>query len=169
VAYSSIAHAGYLLLAIATTSGSPDTLRVIWYYLVVYGVMFIGLLGGILLIEKNTGHVGLSHLAGLGFSHPVFSMALVFLVLSAAGIPPLAGFFAKYLLFLEVLKHGHIVSVIVAVLSSLIAMAYYLNILVHLYMKEPSRQLVLPVTSLTCAVLLLCALAMVGMGVFPLL
>src|SRR5690606_27470704 len=80
---------------------------------------------------------------GLGFTKPLVGFCLALFALSAAGVPPTAGFISKYLLLWEVAKAGNYTLVILAVLGSLIGMYYYLQVLVHLYMQKP-REFAIP-------------------------
>lgn len=172
LAYSSIAHAGYLLLGVAVAPAHLDTV-VLWFYMITYGVMFLGLFGAIAEVERTTGKGSLDALSGLGFGRPLFSVCVTVLVLSAAGIPPLAGFLAKYLVFLQVMRSGHAAPAIVALISGAISVAYYLRILVYLYMREPSQKgagkLVGEVGGnwLQLSAIILCAGMLVFLGVMP--
>lgn len=168
-AYSSIAHAGYLILAITAASASlGPNFDAIFYYLIVYGLMFLGVFGVITVLEQRTQAAEIYHLSGLGFTHPVLSLCLVLFVLSAAGIPPTAGFMAKYFVFLEAVHAGNTFLVVLAVITSLIGAYYYLRIIVYLYMKESREAAALPTRHplvFTCIVL--CALSMLYFAVAP--
>lgn len=140
-AYSSIAHAGYLAVGVLAVSQESPNLEPLYYYLTVYGILFLGIFGILSQLEKETGSCEIYELSGLGFQSPWLGGALALLVLAAAGIPPTAGFLAKYFLFLEAVRTGHTWIVIVAVVSSIIGVYYYLRVLVYLYMKESKREL----------------------------
>lgn len=169
-AYSSIAHAGYLLLGLisVTKVGTQLNSQNLFYYLVVYGFMFVGVFGVLALIEKNTGSTDIASIEGLGFSHPVLGLALTVLVLSAAGIPPTAGFLGKYLIFADAVRNGHVSLVVLAVLSSIIGIYYYLRVIVAMYMTEPSERLVLSVKSRTMMLAIVaCSLFMIFFAIYP--
>jgi len=139
-AFSSIAHAGYVLLLIGTATPTFQPTWSLYYYLLVYGLMFLGLFGALSVIEDQQGRVTLNELKGLGFTRPLFGFCLLVFVLTAAGIPPTAGFLSKYFLLWEVAKQGYYAQVIVAVIGSLIGVYYYLQVLVALYMQPSSSQ-----------------------------
>ena len=169
-AYSSIAHAGYLVLGLISVSkvGSVINHQSIFYYLVVYGFMFLGAFGILALIEKESGSADISNIEGMGFSNPILGLCLTVFVLSAAGIPPTAGFLGKYLLFVDAIRAGHTTLVVLAVLSSVIGVYYYLRIIVALFMTEPSQKIVLPIKKgsfLFC--IIACAFLMFFFALFP--
>ncbi|NBX93449.1 MAG: NADH-quinone oxidoreductase subunit N [Proteobacteria bacterium] len=136
-AYSSISHAGYLFLAIAAINPQNIQRGPLLYYLLVYGLMFLGTFGILSVIENNRGNLDLNRLNGLGFEKPLLSACLLLFILTAAGIPPTAGFLAKYFVFLEAASQGKMTWVVLGVMSSLIGVYYYLQIIAHLYMKAP--------------------------------
>jgi NADH-quinone oxidoreductase subunit N len=162
-AYSSISHAGYLLVGLTAAAGSaaaPST-GPLFYYLLVYGLMFLGLLACIQYLETATGSTEIFHLSGLGFTHPLIGLCIAVFALSGAGIPPTAGFFAKYFLFMEAVKAGNVMLVVLAVISSLIGVYYYLRVIVFLYMKESKDRVALGARpGLTYACILFCALSL---------
>jgi NADH-quinone oxidoreductase subunit N len=167
-AYSSISHAGYLVLGITSLGVSGPNAHFLFYYLIVYGLMFLGLFAVIGTIEQNTKNSEIFQLAGMGFTHPVLSFCLALFSLSAAGIPPTAGFFAKYFIFLQAVKAGKTAIVTAAVISSLIGVYYYLRVLVYLYMKEPKERLTLVRTPrLAFFCILLCAASIFYFAVMP--
>jgi NADH-quinone oxidoreductase subunit N len=143
-AYSSISHAGFLLLALTAVTGGeqpmiqPGAMSHLFYYLVVYGLMFLGLFGAIALVEDGKGSTDVSALSGLGFQRPALGLALTVFAVSGAGLPPTAGFFAKYFIFLDVVASGRTALVVLALLASLLGVYYYLRVVVYLYMREPA-------------------------------
>lgn len=167
-AYSSISHAGFLLLGVATLSKVSGGMSFLYYYLVVYGLMFLGLFALIALIERETKNNDIYQLSGLGFSHPVIGAALALFALSGAGIPPTAGFFAKYFILLETARAGEMGIVVLALVSSLIGVYYYLRVLVYLYMKDSKEKLTLAPShrvAFFCA--LLCAFSLLYLAASP--
>lgn len=158
-AYSSVAHAGYLLLALL--SFSKGNQGALYYYLIVYGLMFVGLFSILGILEHSNKNTEIYEISGLGFSRPLVGLCLTIFALSAAGIPPTAGFFAKYFLFLEAVKNGKTFLILLAVLSSLIGVYFYLRVIVYTYMKEP-RETIAVTKNQTALILgiLLCALAL---------
>ena len=168
-AYSSISHAGFLMLGIVVLPQSPATLNAIYYYLVVYGLMFLGLFAILAMLERSAKNTDIFQLSGMGFTHPLLSLCLAIFSLSAAGIPPTAGFFAKYFVFIEAVRAGRIGLVILALLASLIGVYYYLRVIVYLYMKENREVLRLGLgrQRLVYVCILLCALSLLFFAVSP--
>lgn len=169
-AYSSISHAGYLLVGLtaAGSAAAAPSAGPIFYYLVVYGLMFLGLFACISAIEQSTGSSEMYQLSGMGQSHPLLAFCLAVFALSGAGIPPLAGFFAKYFLFLEAVRAGNVMLVVLAVISSLIGAYYYLRVLVYLYMKDSKEKLALNLRpGLTYAGIILCAISLFVFALMP--
>lgn len=168
LAYSSIAHAGYLLLGIsAFGSGGPNG-QIIYYYLAVYGFMFLGFFGLLYIIENQTKSTRIEQLSGLGLTHPVLGACFALFALSAAGIPPTSGFLAKYFIFMEAVRGGKTLFVVLAVISSLIGLYYYLRILVFLYMKEGLEKRPLEVVDrMAWFSVLACAFCVLYFSLFP--
>lgn len=167
-AYSSISHAGYLLVGINSFSAQGPNPFPIYYYLIVYGLMFLGLFAVIALIETRTKSADIYQISGMGFTHPVLSLCMALFALSMAGIPPTAGFLAKYFIFLDAVGGGRVAVVVLAVISQMVGGYYYLRVLVYLYMKESKERLTLPVShpfAFLC--ILLSAGAMVGLALVP--
>ena len=136
LAYSSIAHAGYLLIAVVT--GGSDGASAALFYLAVYAVMNLGAFGVLTLLgRQQEERVTLGDLAGLGFRQPLLGLAMTFFMLSLGGIPPTAGFMAKVYLFGVAVKAGYVPLVIVGVLNSVVSVFYYLRVTVAMYMEEP--------------------------------
>lgn len=138
LAYSSIAHSGYLLVGLIAAQGSDQGFSPIATYLVAYSVMNLGAfmiltaLGG----REDSG-LNLQDLCGLSRRQPWLAFAMAVFMFSMAGIPPTAGFAAKYLLFYSAVQAGEVPLVIISVLCSAISVYYYLRVLVYIYMREP--------------------------------
>ncbi|MDZ4677330.1 MAG: NADH-quinone oxidoreductase subunit N [Oligoflexia bacterium] len=138
IAYSSIAHAGYILLGIivAAKSNSPDAGGATLFYLLAYSVMNIGAFAIVSIFEKEErGNLNVTDYAGLGFRYPLLGISLTVFMLSLAGIPPTAGFIGKFYIFAAAVKEGYIWLAVFGVINSLLSVYYYLRILVYLYMK----------------------------------
>ena len=136
LAYSSIAHAGYVLVAIVAggTAGAAAAL----FYLAVYSFMNLGAFGILTLLgREGEERVLVSDLAGLGFKHPALGLAMSVFMISLGGIPPTAGFMGKVYVFSVALNTGHLPLVIVGVLNSVVSIFYYLRVTVAMYMEEP--------------------------------
>jgi NADH-quinone oxidoreductase subunit N len=139
IAYSSVAHAGYILIGIiaASASKSPDAGSATLFYLISYSVMNIGAFAVVSIFEKEErGHLTVTDYAGLGYRYPLLGIALSAFMLSLAGIPPTVGFIGKFYLFAAALKEGYLWLAIFGVVNSLISVYYYLRILIYLYMKD---------------------------------
>lgn len=161
-AYSSISHAGYLFLGIVSGAGTTPQPFPVQYYLWIYGLLFLGTFGLLSVIEVNKKSLDLNRLDGLGFQKPVLGFCLMLFTLSAAGIPPTAGFFAKYFIFLQALDTRKHLWVVLAVISSLIGMVYYLKVISHLYMKPAagSEVVFVPIPKAAFWAIITCALSM---------
>lgn len=140
IAYSSIAHSGYLLVGViaagVSEKGSFGASGVI-FYLFAYSLMTLGALAVVSMLEKaESSSVGVEDLAGLSKKHPVLAVTLVVFLLSLAGIPPTLGFFGKFYLFTAALDEGLVPLTIWGVINSVISVFYYLRPIVVMYMKE---------------------------------
>ncbi len=150
LAYSSIAHAGYLLIGVVAGGevvalngtlipGGILGLSAILFYLLSYTFLNLGAFGIVSILERadNTGN-NLSDIRGLWYRRPVLAGLLAFFMLSLAGFPPMAGFAAKYYLFYVALQSGHPELLIIGVLASVLGMYYYLRVIAVMFMeKEP--------------------------------
>ena len=137
LAYSSIAHVGYMLVGLVA-GGVPGAGAVL-YYLLAYTFTTIGAFGVILMLVERAGEeaVEVRDYAGLARRHPLLAATLSLFLLSLIGIPPLAGFVGKFYLFGSAVRAGYIWLTVVAVLNSAIAAYYYLRVIVYMYMREP--------------------------------
>jgi NADH-quinone oxidoreductase subunit N len=140
IAYSAIAHAGYMLLAIL--SHNQQGLKALIYYAVTYGLTTIGAFGVVSVVERGTGGEKLSDFAGLSRRAPLVSFCMLIFMLSLAGIPPLAGFFGKFFVFTAAINAdapnlGLLWLVILAVAMSAVSLYYYLQVLKQIYVAVP--------------------------------
>ena len=159
LAYSSIAHAGYLLVAVV--AGGTDGAAAALLYLAVYAVMNLGAFGVLTLLgREHEERVLLGDVAGLGFRKPWLGLAMAIFMLSLAGIPPTAGFMAKVYLFGVAVRSGHVPLVIVAVLNSVVSVFYYLRVTVAMYMEEPQGEPTALSRSIPGAIALVAAVAL---------
>ena len=142
LAYSSIAHAGYMLLGVAAMSQAGATS--VTLYLTVYTFMQMGAFGVVGLLEKQGGvGLNLSDYAGLGRRRPVLAFVMSIMMLSLTGIPPFGGFFAKYYLFTAAIQSGLTGFAILGMIATLISVYFYLRVMVVMYFRdaeEPSLQ-----------------------------
>jgi len=138
LAYSAIAHAGYMLLAIV--AHTQQSLGALLYYVVTYALATLGAFGVVSIVEQQTGGDRLAHFDGLSRRAPVLSACMFVFLLSLAGIPPLAGFFGKFYLFVSVLDSGPglLWLVVLAIAMSAVSLYYYLQVLKRIYVANPS-------------------------------
>jgi len=139
LAYSSIAHAGYLLVGLA--AGTPEGYSAVLFYLLAYTIMNVGAFGVVAYYERQQGldFTDVNNYAGLGFKRPLMGVLLSFFLFSLAGIPPFVGFIGKYLVFAAAIDAGFIALAIVGVLASAASVYYYLRPMVYMYFREPHK------------------------------
>ena len=139
LAYSSIAHVGYMLVGLVA-GGMPGASAVL-FYLLAYVFTTVGTFGVITVCER-AGHeaVDVSDYAGLGRRSPLLALVLSLFLLSLVGIPPLAGFVGKFYVFGSAVRAGYIWLAVIAVLNSAVAAYYYLRVIVYMYMREPEQE-----------------------------
>jgi len=146
LAYSSIAHAGYLMMGIVTADSRG--LAGIMVYLVAYAAMNFAAFGAIVALgSENQELVDIDRYGGIGFRHPFIGAILALSLLSLAGIPPTAGFMGKFLIFKAALQAGHTGLVVFAVLNSALSLYYYLRPVVYCYMKPATEEARIPAVS----------------------
>ena len=164
LAYSSIAHAGYLLVAIIARDAAA-----LIFYLIVYLFMNVGAFSAVIVMSRD-GHeyTELEDYAGIGFRYPWLGACFAVFLFSLAGFPPTGGFLAKFYVFAAGVREGLIPLVVIAVLASLISVYYYLRIIVVMYMRPPSPNLVINLKNQALfLVLFLCLYGVLRMGLFP--
>jgi NADH-quinone oxidoreductase subunit N len=138
MAYSSIGHMGFALIGLA--AGTPEGVQGVLIYMTIYLAMTLGTFCVILAMRRPEGAVeDISDLAGLARTNPALAFFLGLLLFSLAGIPPLAGFFAKYYVFLAAIKAGLFALAVLGVLASVVGAYYYLMIVKTMYFDEPVK------------------------------
>jgi len=171
LAYSAIAHAGYILLGLAFFSTSSLSAEAILYYIVTYGLTTVGAFGVVGVVERATGSDKMDAFLGLQKRNPMLAAALLVLFLSLAGIPPLVGFWAKFNLFAAVLRVSAGVVpftlVALAVAFSAVSLYYYLQVLKRAYVMPATDDSPIRAHPATFAVLLAITAAVVVLGCFP--
>jgi NADH-quinone oxidoreductase subunit N len=168
LAYSAIAHAGYMLLAIV--AHTQQGLAALLYYVVTYALATLGAFVVIAVVEKQRGSDELSNFDGLGRQAPVLSFSLAIFILSLAGIPPLAGFFGKFYLFVTVLASTPkpvdlLWLVVLAIAMSAVSLYYYLRVLKRVYVTPPAAESAdfhSPILSQVLALVLAAAVILLG-------
>ena len=139
IAYSSISHIGYALAGLAT--GSNDGIQSSVIYITIYILMNLGLFSCLLMMKRNNEYFeDIEDLSGLSKNHPLLSLSLLIILFSLAGIPPLAGFFAKFYIFKSVLEQSMYFLAIVGLLSTVVAAFYYLRIIKIMYFDKEKEK-----------------------------
>jgi NADH-quinone oxidoreductase subunit N len=172
LAYSSIAHAGYMLLAVtAIMRDAHEAAAAVLFYLLAYTVSTAGAFGALILCGSyGREAVTYDDLSGLGKRHPAAALAFSFFLLSLAGIPPTAGFFGKWFIFKAAMDGGLYWLAVIAFVNSVVAAYYYLRVLVYMYMREPAAGALTAVpmrSTYVGAALLVSALLVIALGVTP--
>ena len=166
LAYSSVAQGGYLLLAVvaASRAGMVGGL----YYLAAYAAMTFGAFGVITLLARSNGDGdAISGLRGLGYQQPVLGLMMTIFMLSLAGIPLTAGFMGKLFIFVAAIQSGYAGLAIVAVVSSVISLYYYLRVVIVIYTPAETSKRGRPADPVGTAAVLAAGALTVGLGVFP--
>ncbi len=139
VAYSSISHVGYALAGLAT--GSNEGIQSSVIYITIYVIMNLGLFSCLLMMKRNNVYFEqIDDLSGLSKNHPLLSLSLLIILFSLAGIPPLAGFFAKFYIFKSVLEQSMFFLAIVGLLSTVVAAFYYLRLIKIMYFDKEKEK-----------------------------
>src|SRR5438270_12468833 len=140
MAYSSIGHMGFALVGLA--AGTPEGAQGVLVYVAIYVSMTLGSFAVILTMKRNGQHVeNISDFAGLSRTNPLLAFVFAMLLFSLAGIPPLAGFFAKWYVFVAAIKAGLFTLAVIGVVTSVVGAYYYLSIIKVMYFEEPLVQL----------------------------
>jgi NADH-quinone oxidoreductase subunit N len=138
MAYSSIGHIGYALAGISTGTNLGIQSTII--YLTIYLIMNIGAFGFILTMKReNTYYENINELSGLSSNHPTLALGFLIILFSLAGIPPLAGFFAKFYIFMAVIESEMYTLAIIGLITTVISAFYYLRIIKIIYFDKPKK------------------------------
>ena len=139
IAYSSIGHMGYALAGLST--GSNDGIQSSIVYIIIYIIMNLGFFSCLLMLKRNNEYYeSLDDLSGLSKNHPLLSLSLLIILFSLAGIPPLAGFFAKFYIFKSVIEQSMYFLAIIGLLSTVVAAFYYLRIIKIIYFDNEKEK-----------------------------
>jgi NADH-quinone oxidoreductase subunit N len=166
LAYSSIAHAGYVLIGVV--ANPPRGVAAILIYLAVYSFMQLGAFA-IIVMMRRQDMIGdeLKDLSGLHVRHPLAAFAMLLFMLSLGGIPPTAGFMGKFWLFSAAIESGYVWLAVIGVLNSAISLYYYVRIVVFMYLKKEttgSQPVLSPALAFTLAI---AVLATIALGIYP--
>jgi NADH-quinone oxidoreductase subunit N len=166
LAFSSISHAGYIMMAVIAKSslGSSSLL----FYMLTYTFVTFGIFGIIIILgRKGEENLEMKDYSGLAYKHPVLALSMTVFLLSLGGLPPFAGFIAKFYIFSAAIQEGLITLVIFAVLNSAISFYYYLKVIIFMYMKDQEKEFNISLTPLTLFVVFIGVIATINMGIFP--
>ncbi|SDA81936.1 NADH-quinone oxidoreductase subunit N [Sinorhizobium sp. NFACC03] len=166
LAYSSIAHAGFAIFGIV--AGGADGVASVMLYLLIYTFMNLGIFGAVIMMRNGnfSGEV-IEDYAGFAKLHPGLALLMLLYLFSLAGIPPTAGFFAKFYVLVALVERGFVLLAVIAVLLSAVAAYFYIRIVMVMFMREPERVFEPALTPLVGAALAVTAAGTVGIGLFP--
>jgi NADH-quinone oxidoreductase subunit N len=166
LAYSSIAHAGYMLsgVAAANTEGQSGVL----FYLIAYLFMNLGAFGIVGIMEgEDEKNLSIDDYAGLSTQRPVLAMLMAVFMFSLAGVPPFGGFFGKYYVFLAAVKANMTWLAVVGVLTSLVSAYYYLRLVVLMYFRDGKADVPMKPSFAAMVAVCVSALLILQLGLYP--
>jgi NADH-quinone oxidoreductase subunit N len=162
LAYSSIAHVGYMLLGVLAGDAAGGA-RAVWLYMFTYLLMQTGAFAVVIHLQGTSEGERIEDFRGLAKRRPALAFAMMVFLLSLAGIPPLVGFFSKFYLFMAAIRSGHYALTTIALLTSAVAATYYLGVVNLMYFKEPGEQKIAhPGRSMAVVIGSACGLVLVG-------
>ena len=164
LAYSSIGHAGYALLGLI--SGTAEGVASVIFYMAVYTFMNFGIFAVIMLMGSGKGEK-IEDYTGLAKKHKGLAAVMLIFLFSLAGIPPMAGFMAKFYVFLALIHQGMLTIAIIGVLMSAVAAYFYIRIVMVMYMKEPEGELETRDSRTVSFVLIVSLIGVVVLGIYP--
>lgn len=165
LAFSSIAHAGYLLITLVALNDISAS--AIFYYVVAYAVASLAAFAVLHNVAFENENASTEAFNGFSKRNPFHAFVMTIALLSLAGIPPLAGFFAKYYIFTVAFESGYVGIVLLAVVTSLIGIYYYFRIIIAMYLKAPESTTPVTVTTTHNVMMVICMLATIVLGLFP--
>ena len=169
--YSSIAQAGYLMVGLATFGFAPASVLTgqsgIIFFLASYALTNLGAFIAIIAISNKLDSDEIADYAGMGRRAPVLALALTFCLISLIGMPPAAGFMAKFYIFSSAVQHGLLWLVVIAVLNSVISAYYYLRVVKVMWFGEPASEEKVPSSGAPRFALFLCCLGVLALGIIP--
>jgi NADH-quinone oxidoreductase subunit N len=166
LAFSSVSHAGYMLIVVLVGANADDLM----YYMIAYAIGSIVAFGVMMLIENETGNSDISSFDGLAKKNPFLGFIMTVAMLSLAGIPLTAGFMAKFYVLSSALNAGHTILVVVAILNAMVGIYYYFKVIIAIYFKEAKDiaiNTVYTATSFYKIVLFLGIIAILVLGICP--
>ena len=168
LAYSSVGHAGYMMIAIVLNTAEATSSLI--FYSIVYVFTQIGAFAVIGILEtKNEAQMTKNDYSGISKKHPFLAITLAMFMFSLAGIPPFAGFFAKYFIFVEAINQGYVWLTIIAIITSIMACYFYLSVIVQMFFKENVADIEISKHNISNITILLSAIAVVIIGIIPII
>ncbi len=166
LAYSSVSHAGYLLVAIiAKNSLGASSLG---FYMLAYAFTTFGAFAIVIILgRKGDENLEIENYSGLGYKHPLLALSMAIFLLSLGGLPPFAGFVGKFYVFSAALKEGYVMLVVIAVLNSVVSFYYYLKVIVYMYMTEQKVEFQPTFSPYALLVVAIAVLGTIQLGIFP--
>ena len=138
IAYSSISHMGYAIAGIAT--GTENGFKSTMIYILIYSAMNIGFFAFVFLMKRSGKYIDdINELSGISKNHPLAALSLLIVLFSLAGIPPLAGFFAKFYIFMSVIESGMYTLAIIGLITTVVSAFYYIRIVKVMYFDNPKK------------------------------
>ena len=166
LAYSSIAHAGYMLSGVAASNAEGQS--GVLFYLVAYLFMNLGSFGIVGIMEADEDkNLNLENYAGLSAQRPLLAFLMAVFMFSLAGIPPFGGFFGKYYVFLAAVKSNMTWLAIVGVLTSIVSAYYYLRLVVLMYFRDGKADVPLKPSLAAMVAVCISALLILQLGLYP--
>lgn len=165
LAYSGVAHMGYLLTALA--AGSAEGVGAALFYIIIYALTAMGAFAVVFVVEEATGSDKIENFAGLARRSPALAFVLAITLLSAAGLPPLSGFIGKFYLFASACGEKLYLLALIGILTSVISLYYYLGVLRQAYLVEPKSPEPIRIPAPCTVVLIVSALAAAALGLLP--
>ena len=166
LAYSGVAHAGYLLIGIV--SNSQDGVASLLFYLGVYLFMNIGAFAIVFMVEGEGDQANsINRFRGLSKRHPMLAAAMALFMLSLAGFPPTAGFFGKLYVFLAAIKQGYVLIAACAVVASMIAVYFYLRVIAMMYFQDGESEEAIHTSRGMTAIVTVSSVAIIVIGLYP--
>jgi len=164
MAYSSISHAGYLMIALLSFNDRSE--NAIFFYALAYSVATIAAFGILKLVSDQREDISYNAFNGLGSTNPLLAAVMTISMCSLAGIPLTGGFFGKLFIFSSALEQNLLWLIIVAIVMSMVGIYYYFRVVIAMYMREPSGERIVVGSSAAFALIFMAILTIV-MGVFP--
>jgi NADH-quinone oxidoreductase subunit N len=167
LAYSSIAHAGYILVGLAV--GTLQSGAAMLFYIAAYAFMNLGAFGVVVAVSGGEKELeNIPDWSGLAYRYPLLGAAMALCLFSLIGMPPTGGFFAKFYLFYSAVAGGDVPIVVIGVIASMISLYFYLKVIVYMYMRDPDREIVPAAPNLSVRLgVLLASCAVLYLGILP--